>query len=486
MIDFVHNTIPEFIRVLGLITFALILVRYYIVVRGVQSTYKRLQNVQGGIKSGEGIPSQIVESVRQGFSSSAFLQSSYTSYQRNLFIVPSIVNAEAEVRNVGSARSAKTYFTLQSVYQFLPWPFGLFNQNVISFIPSCLTSLGIIGTFVGIYIGLPDNPDLTNARAFDQLIPTMKHAFTASLWGIFLGLVISSFERAFNHRTEKLLRRLTAKIDELFLLGWADDYFGARSFEIQRSMHSLLDDHKGLLAGLANDIAGKFAEQISSGVINVSGVGEHVKVGVTRGLEQLQLSLENFSQCQEIFVQNSKAIQELQKSTTENIQAVSDKALQTSQSISEAAGKLNGSTSALLEVSQHLKTVAEETQTLNQKQLDSVQQILERIDSIRTTFADMVKEHATLNSENAKVLSEIKTTTDDLTKHVTNYHSELTKSLTNNLENFDKYLGQGVLKLGQTAQDISQIGDTFAQTLQNTKSVYDAINKALSDDKRAS
>lgn len=97
-------------------------------------------------------------------------------------------------------------------------------NNIINYIPSLLTSLGILGTFVGISIGLV-NFDPTNIdKSISELLEGMKTAFYSSLVGMFSSILFKIFlSTRKSYKTEvsdgeqviKLIERQTISMENI-------------------------------------------------------------------------------------------------------------------------------------------------------------------------------------------------------------------------------------------------------------------------------
>ncbi len=78
--------------------------------------------------------------------------------------------------------------------------FGIWKRNALRFSQTTTTALGILGTFIGIYIGLIDF-DTTDSDAIQRSVPTLlaglKTAFLTSISGILAALLTRTFDSVF-------------------------------------------------------------------------------------------------------------------------------------------------------------------------------------------------------------------------------------------------------------------------------------------------
>lgn len=78
------------------------------------------------------------------------------------------------------------------------------NPYLYDSIPSVFTTLGILGTFSGIYIGLLDF-DVNNIdSSIPKLLEGLKTAFLTSILGIMLSLIFSKITKMVYNKVEKI------------------------------------------------------------------------------------------------------------------------------------------------------------------------------------------------------------------------------------------------------------------------------------------
>lgn len=110
--------------------------------------------------------------------------------------------------------SAEEFFHEQ---RFAP---HLVGNRFLHAIPTALTTLGLLGTFAGLTIGLKGLDLGTTADdlrvGIQGLVNGAALGFTASLWGVFMSLVVNVIERSMERKVVKRSRKLQANIDKLF------------------------------------------------------------------------------------------------------------------------------------------------------------------------------------------------------------------------------------------------------------------------------
>ncbi|RPF29019.1 anti-phage ZorAB system protein ZorA [Georgenia muralis] len=99
----------------------------------------------------------------------------------------------------------------------------LMHNRVLSTVPSILTAVGVLGTFVGLTTGLNGMELGTDSSAdelksgIDNLIGGAAVAFMTSVWGVGASLLTNIFEKVAERRVADRLGRLQDHVDALFL-----------------------------------------------------------------------------------------------------------------------------------------------------------------------------------------------------------------------------------------------------------------------------
>lgn len=117
-------------------------------------------------------------------------------------------------RRLYNTVSAEEFF---NEHRFAP---RLVGNRFLHAAPTALTTIGLLGTFFGLTIGLR-GLDLGSTSdqvriGIQTLVDGAALGFTASLWGVFMSLVTNIFERWQERQVVASIRRLQAQIDGLF------------------------------------------------------------------------------------------------------------------------------------------------------------------------------------------------------------------------------------------------------------------------------
>lgn len=124
---------------------------------------------------------------------------------------------------ISNPAKTKVFTTIDSKYFFntpnlFPW---LSNNRFIVSVPSILVAIGVLGTFIGLVIGLKGLDIDTNDTAvlkhgINQLISSASIAFTTSVWGVFLSLIAGVVERALERIAHISVEKLNAQLAQMF------------------------------------------------------------------------------------------------------------------------------------------------------------------------------------------------------------------------------------------------------------------------------
>src|SRR5690606_33563476 len=152
----------------------------------------------------------------------------------------------------------------------------LVANRLLSTMPAVLTALGLLGTFIGLAVGL-DGLNLTETADADEmrdsvgsLVTGVSLGFTASVWGVFTSVLVNATEKWCSRDVSRRVATFRGRIDEIF---------------VQRTPeHSLVlieqytQDSATALAELHEKIGTKLQEA-------VTGLSEEMQSALTRAIE---------------------------------------------------------------------------------------------------------------------------------------------------------------------------------------------------------
>ncbi|MBU1000952.1 MAG: anti-phage defense ZorAB system ZorA [Proteobacteria bacterium] len=169
---------------------------------------------------------------------------------------------------------------------------GLVGNRLLAAGTGIITGLGVLGTFVGLQLGLKslvfDSGTDTLMQGIQQLVGGASIAFITSVWGVLLSLIYNLIEKWFEHHVRNRISRLQAQIDELF-----------QRFSPSEILRDIRDDgHESriVLQGLAERIGNSMQEAVRtmSGSIQ-HGLEESMRNVLTPAVDKLVASSEAMS-----------------------------------------------------------------------------------------------------------------------------------------------------------------------------------------------
>lgn len=142
------------------------------------------------------------------FESSKLLRNIWKEYE------PTLIKSQHPYR-IYKADPAELYFNEESIIS------DRINIRYWQALPSILVGLGILGTFIGLTLGLSQF-DLGSRELIEKsikaLMTGMTTAFSTSVWGMLLSIIFSWYEKKRFNNAKLIISRLNINIDKLFTL----------------------------------------------------------------------------------------------------------------------------------------------------------------------------------------------------------------------------------------------------------------------------
>ncbi|SON52545.1 anti-phage ZorAB system protein ZorA [Vibrio tapetis] len=145
---------------------------------------------------------------------------------------------------------------------------GVTENRLIAAVPGFLTAIGVIGTFVGLQIGLSEM-NISADVSVDEMksgvaavIGGAKVAFMTSVWGVFLSVVFNFIEKLLEQAIRRKVNDLQKTIDEIF------PRLSAES-QLQTIAESNVESRDSL-QGLAEQIGVKMQESMMTATRGIS------------------------------------------------------------------------------------------------------------------------------------------------------------------------------------------------------------------------
>lgn len=152
------------------------------------------------------------------------------------------------------------------------------ENRLLAAVPGFLTAIGVVGTFVGLQLGLSElnignNADVSEMKAgIAHVISGAKIAFMTSVWGVFLSVVFNFFEKFLESGVRRRIHKLQTRIDKIFPRLSAE-------YQLQRIANDGQQSRESL-QGLAERIGEKMQESLYE-------VRDGIKEGLIESLEKI-------------------------------------------------------------------------------------------------------------------------------------------------------------------------------------------------------
>jgi len=134
----------------------------------------------------------------------------------------------------------------------------LVGNRLLHVAPTALTMLGLLGTFIGLTVGLRGLDLGASGEQLRSGIQTLVHGaslgFTASLWGVLMSLVVNVFERYQERRVVKKAQAVQTRIDRLFKMRSPEQSLSDIASASRESMEALQVLHEKIGSALQETV----------------------------------------------------------------------------------------------------------------------------------------------------------------------------------------------------------------------------------------
>lgn len=384
-----------------------------------------------------------------------------------------------------------TLFSIYYIYRL--WTQKKVINYVYESIPTVFTTLGVLGTFVGIYFGLQNFDVVKITESIPPLLEGMKTAFSTSIWGIVLSLIFGKASQIILHGVEQksppkptdelaALQEITLLLkegnkksnDNLLLLnksliGETDDSISTQIIKLRNQFTEF--DNK-------QDIQNKTLEKVQ---LALGGDGE---TSLLTQIQKLRAEQNEYSK------DNKKNIDWIIESMNKNNELIRQKFDEFSELLAKnntealvevmknATEQFNAQMSALIEklVQENFKELNNSVQRMNQWQLENKEMII----SLTNQFKEVSNEF-TISSVAIKEITENTTKLTNENSHLTKLIEELQKVLIDDTK-FEEIVG----KLATTIDTLQENTEAFDETteklnawVKNQMNFSDSVAKLL-------
>lgn len=384
-----------------------------------------------------------------------------------------------------------TVFSIYYIYRV--WSQKTVINYVYESIPTVFTTLGVLGTFVGIYFGLQNFDVDKITESIPPLLEGMKTAFSTSIWGIVLSLIFGKASQIVLHGVEQksppkptdelaalqeitlLLKDGNKNSNENFqllnnsLIGETDDSVSTQIIKLRNQITDF---------GNKQDIQNKTLEKVQQAL---GGDGE---TSLLTQIQKLRAEQNEYSK------DNKKNIDWIIESMNKNNELIRQKFDEFSELLAKnntealvevmknATEQFNAQMSALIEklVQENFKELNNSVQRMNQWQIENKEMII----SLTNQFKEVANEFA-ISSVAIKEITENTTKLTNENSHLTKLIEELQKVLID-----DTKFQEIVEKLVSTIDTLQENTEAFDETteklnvwVRNQMNFNDSVAKLL-------
>lgn len=359
--------------------------------------------------------------LREWMNEDKYLKDSWREFEETLLLPGEDFDGDKEV--IMNTHLPAVYFNQKNL--LLP----NINLRYYNALPNILTGLGIVGTFIGLTVGISlaapglNSNDIKDAKeALNTLLDGASLAFITSIVGLLTSLVFSAYEKRyihlFNSTCQKLNSALDARVEyfsaerlasknlaesqkqSLALQTFANDLAVSLGQVIEQhvtqpmisAIDELRTDQKSASDETVSKVMGEFADKIAG------AAGEEMKAFAST-IKTMSDSLE--SQVESL----TKGQDEMQKAAQNAVSGMSTAMAEGSAKINEGIDEAVNS--LLNSVEKSINSVTQQLDDASQKLASNLQQGLEQFDNILLKLTDTASHYQAMTDANKTLYSDI-------------------------------------------------------------------------------
>ena len=377
--------------------------------------------------------------------------------------------------------------------------FPQINFQFYKTVPSMLTGLGILGTFLGLTFGLSQvNLAISDIdvlkKGISSLLSGASMAFSTSVWGIALSIIFLSFKRIQLGSLSRGMARLQKTIDHLFIHKRPEVILSGVLEEERQQTLELKRFNEDLAISIASALDEKLSARLTPTFdklliaieeltkTGTSQVAKTITEGAGREIENLKDTLNkvgetlisSVSQSYEVQERMAEALDVFLKSATEqqdkfrtNVQNITDVLI--SRFELTTAGATEKLLKSLDEFSDHVSSLigklGQETTSISQEMQESMNQLT---DLIGQRVEEMSRQHQAEQDQLKQLLAQLNATLK--------YVEDVVGSAGQVAEAFNQTIvpiKETSLRLSQAVQDIQKSHEFFKETIYSTRDLLE-------------
>jgi ABC-type transporter Mla subunit MlaD len=362
------------------------------------------------------------------------MKDSWTEFAGTLLI--------SEDKKVFAKSSFHDFFHLDSLE-----PHSFLTPRVANSIPSTLTILGILGTFVSLVIGLQGlniNDSSQLQKGVGQLISSVNTAYVKSIWGVAGSVIFLFIDRSTSDKLRYQIEKIATHFDRLFSQKSSESLLTQILIGQEKQVATLKffsTDLSNTISESIKDMKNKVVESIdrqSEGHKNAieETVGDQITSAVSAGLNSVLKELGDMTTSL--------------KSVTERMETFSDSANEMTTKLQTVTGDLEKSISSVKETLTSLGETVYAAKQAAENSRETIKQLVQeqkgsmdivgRFDNVATKISDSILLLEKSQKEADNAASKI---------------ADTVKNLDENLKDFTGRFDAVNTTLGQTATDFA-------------------------------
>jgi methyl-accepting chemotaxis protein len=426
---------------------------------------------------------------------------------------------------------ASYFFNIQTLAR------GITDSRIVSSIPGLLTGIGVLGTFIGLQLGI-GGLDLDFTNTGSELIDTIKPliegaavAFSTSVWGILTSIIFNIYEKSIEAYLKKKITILQDQIDFVFprvveaqqlvhINAHTEETRNTMSrlaeqigFSMQKALDASLGPAIKQLVDASRDLAEKQGEGSQKALTelaerfmaSMSKEGDKQREnmesgasGLNEAIKSVGLSMNNFMDKFDSQLGEWKIEKDGQVKLTENIieqgKTLSERSAQsqtafeqTTTSINEAADKLDNAATRMESFGGEMKLASE---SISSNQLEATRMSLEVTQGNKdlvNRFQEMINQIELVRDRFLEISTELKGSSDGIGVTTNEFLEKMNdqlsdwgtdkndqQTLANNLINQSQSITE---QANESREALEKITDSISNTSKNMDSAAQNISE---------
>jgi len=360
------------------------------------------------------------------------------------------------------------------------------GSKFFSSISGILLGIGLLGTFFALYVALVElNLDGDNLKAsIKTFIGMVGVKFTASVWGIFLSVLYTFFEKLLEGKISSQIHKLQNKIDDIFKRQTAEQNLFIIAKESQQQTQAL----NSLAETLTQRISEQFNPIISQMNTHLQKMPEDISYAIAESLKEplsilsqnAKTAVESQSDNLEKLVQTF--IDKIEHATGDQTDKIQTMMQNTTKELTQLINNLNETNSQMIlhqkqqekHISQTIEQMKNTLITITEQAGENISQVYSKQQKALQQQQEQLTQQSTdITNSMQDILEKIATKSAE--------EEEKTQKILNNFEQLQKELFESNQKLISNIQDsISGILDNIMSKTQQIQMIIENSATKLS------